>query len=152
MIDLLQLIEIRLEDILGAELFDDPAGGTSGPLVRISELDPKRDNQENDEDFPFVVIRPTKGSADMREEIQQVELIGGIYTDGGVINGFTDIDRLTELLLQVRKNRSFTPYQLALPVQWAYGLDEKTARQPHPYYYTTVTLPFKRQPQATTRR
>lgn len=150
MIDLLNEIKTRVETLLAPEVFDDPASGQSVPMVKLGGLDPKRSGDQNAEDFPFVVIRPLAGSGSMREEATTVQLIAGLWTPDDVLAGFTAIDRMLELLLILQQERNYTPYKLALPISWQLG--DKDSQHPHPYYYLTVDIPFKRAPQATTRR
>lgn len=142
MIELLTEIQEKLVAILAGQEFSNPAGGVSVPDVKIGDLNPKRSGSQNDEDFPFVVIRPMGGSKDPREGRCTVQIIGGIWTASDVLDGFTSIDRMTELLLTITENRGFPPYRLSLPVPWQLG--DKEGEQPHPYYFVAISLSFVR--------
>ena len=145
MIDLLREIEARVAAILTGELFDDPAGGSSEPMVLVGGLDPKRSGQKNEEDFPFVVIRPLQGGSTLHDETETVQIIAGIFTAGDVLSGITEIDRMKELLGSLAADRVFTPYLMEAGMKWQWG-ENKTGHQPHPYYYLTIQVPFKRAP------
>lgn len=152
MIIVMDLLKTRIESLLAGEVFEDPANAAgSTPLVKIGSLDPKRSGQQNDEDFPFVIIRPRTGSSSLREMDMTLQVIAGIWTSGNVLAGFTTIDRMLEILLNLQADRTYTPYRMGLPVSWYLG-DKEDGNQPHPYYYLTIDMPFKRAPQATTRR
>ncbi len=141
MIALLTEIKSRIETILTGQEFADPAGGLSVPMVKIGALDPKRSGSENDEDFPFVVVRPMSGSADPREGRFVVQLVAGVWVDETeVVYGFVSIDRMLELLLGLTSARGFDPYRLSLPATWELGSDG--GQQQHPYYFVTITLSF----------
>lgn len=152
MIIVMDLLKTRIETLLAVEIFEDPANVSgSVPMVKIGSLDPKRSGQQNDEDFPFVIIRPRAGSSSMREIDMVIQLIAGIWTAGDILAGFTAVDRMLGLLMDLQTDRTYTPYRLALPISWHLG-DKNDGNQPHPYYYLTIELPFKRAPLATTRR
>lgn len=146
MIDLLQNVETRLKELFAAEQFDDPSGGTSIPQIKIGGLDAKRSGQQNTEDFPFIVILPSKGSGDRRGEDFAVDIQAGVWSVGSVLDGMIAVDRACELILNLQRHRIFTPYNMSLPITWQYG--GQHGQQPHPYYYVTVTVLFKRAPQA----
>ncbi len=146
MTGLLNEIKARLEAILTGEEFEDPAGTAAAPMVRIVGLDPKRSGQQNEEDFPFVVVRPRSGSSTLSDETEMVQIIAGIYTSGDVSAGFADLDRMKELLTGLKKDRIYTPYKMNPGMEWEWG-DPKTGQHPHPYYYLTINVSFKRAPQ-----
>ncbi len=152
MIILMDQLKTRIEAILSGEIFEDPANALGSiPLVKIGSLDPKRSGQQNDEDFPFVIIRPRGGESSLRESDIVLQVIVGTWTSSDVLAGFTGIDRILEILLGLQTARTYTPYRMAMPLSWYLG-DKEDGNQPHPYYYLTIDLPFKRAPQATTRR
>lgn len=151
MIDLLDMLKERLKTIFEGSAFEEPGSENSvEPLVKTGYLDPKRAGSVNDDDFPFVLIRPLSGSGDLREETITVQLHGGIYVSGDMLSGFTALEDLIGRLLLLQQERTFTPYRMALPFTWKHG--EKDGQQPHPYYFVTVNLLFKRAPQALSRR
>ena len=139
-------IVVWLESLLATELFPDPTGGTSIPMVKEGDVDPKRSGAQNDEDFPFVVVRTIGGAAGSRESSVSVELIGGIWTepdaDDAVQAGFDSIKRLNALLLTIAQNRGAFSARLSEPSPWYYGINEDKGKQPHPYYYVTISLSF----------
>lgn len=152
MIVLLNQLKTRIDDLFLGELFEDPTNPSGSiPMVKIGSLDPKRSGQQNDEDFPFVIIRPRTGISAMKELNIVLQVIAGIWTSGDILSGFTSIDRMLEILLNLQAPRAYTPYSMASPVSWYLG-DKADGNQPHPYYYLTIDLPFKRAPQAKTRR
>ena len=141
MIELLQEIQARCEVIFVDQKFSDPAGGMSVPMVKIGSLDPKQSGAENDQDFPFVVVRPVKGLSDPRENRVDIQIIGGIWSaEDDVIHGFTAIDSMMALLLGIGGTRGFAPYRLSMPLSFELG--ENGGNQPHPYYYISVNLSF----------
>jgi len=142
MIELLTAIQTKLVAILAGQEFSNPAGGVSVPNVKIGGLYPKRSGEPADEDFPWVVVLPMGGSKDPREGRGTVQIVAGIWTDGDVLEGFTSIDRMTELLLTISEDRGFSPYRLSLPVPWQLG--DKDGQHPHPYYLVTISLSFVR--------
>ncbi len=136
-----------LESLLSTELFPDPAGGTSVPLVKEGATDPKRSGAENEEDFPFVVVRTTGGAAGSRESSTEIQIIGGAWTGGDVQSGFDLIKRLNELLLTIAGSRGvFFPWRLSEPSHWYYGYssEDDKGKQPYPYYFVTISLSFTR--------
>lgn len=96
---------------------------------------------ENEQDFPFVVVRPVKGTSNPRENRVEIQIVAGIWSqEDDVIYGFVSVDRMTELLLSIANSRGFVPYRLSMPLNWELG--ENNGNQPHPYYYVSVSLSF----------
>jgi len=147
MIEVISEIKTRLEVILAGELFDDPAGGDSLAMVSLGGLAPKRSGAQNDEDFPFVVVRSMTGSDSDRNSGCSVHILAGIFTDGNIVAGLTDIDRLVGLVCSLRENRFVAGHRLLQDISWRYG--DKDGLQQDPYYYATIALEFTRDKKCT---
>lgn len=150
MTDLLDLIIDRLGVLLTGTTWPDPEGGELAARLYKSVLPAKRSAGAG-EDFPFVLARIMGGSEAQAEGLITVRIIGGLYSATDEEAGNDDIQELADLLLQMADTRSYTPYKLALPVDWWLG-DKEHGVQPHPEYYVTVDLRFKRAPTAKNRR
>lgn len=142
--ELLEALEAEIAALLTGEQFDDPAnaGEKAGVQVCIGSLPPKRSGQQNENDFPFVVIRPMAGSAGDRKTDVTVRLLAAVYTAGDVVAGIAAIDRLVEILQQLRKKRVRGDYTMQQHIGWQYG--DGDGRHAHPFYDAEITLGFNR--------
>lgn len=142
MISLLTEIQTRLETALEGELFQDPSGAADCvPMVKIGGLEPKRAGSTNDEDFPFVVVRPMGGGGSGKEENKRVQLICAVWTSGDVLAGLTAVDRLLSIIKKIFGVRAYSGHKLADQFTWQFGDEE--GQQPHPYYHLAVEMSFK---------
>jgi hypothetical protein len=140
--------------VTAGQKWDDPerAGVKISLHLEQGFLLPKRSEAGQGEDHPFVLMRFMRGRETVSEGTVVVRLIGGIHTNGDKDAGVADIERLLELLLNILNNRgAFTGYKLLGEADWYYG-DPDEGVQPHPKYYCTVDLTFKRPPNSTNRR
>lgn len=138
----LKAIKDFLEEQFEGVRFRSPKASKEEQLpvaIHIGALPPKRSG-ENEQDFPFIVIRPSDGEDDEEGSTVTVKIICGIYTGEGVDGGFNDV-----LNMVGRCRRAFLQsqllekkYVLKLPIGWKLGEDEESGH-PHPYYHGTIT-------------
>lgn len=143
----------KLTELTDGEEFDTPAGEVGEKrALRFYKggVPPKRADQADEKNYPFVAVRVVSGSGDLKSSGATVQLIGGLFTwsADNLVAGQADSFRLLNLLLELQAARgAFAPYKLALPVTWHLGIDEDGG-QPHPYYQVSVSVPFTRSPRA----
>lgn len=128
-------------------VFREPGEAVSyvNPRVYIGALPPKRHREDQNQDYPFIVLRPATGEdGDDGSEIT-IKIICGIQTkedaapiEAGVNDIQNMLDRCRRILL---KNRILDKkYRLNLPLTWSNGDDtDKDHNQPHPYYVGVIT-------------
>lgn len=153
MTDLMTLVLARLTTLVAGEVFDNPVSPPATMALSLESgfLPPKRSGTSEADDINFVVARIMRGKESQKQGGIIVRLIGGIHTNGDKDDGQEDIERLLDLLLGMLDQRTYTPYSLDAEAEWFFG-DPEEGVQPHPKYYVTVDLTFKRQPTATKRR
>lgn len=150
-LDLLKILIARLDIAFEDSGFEQPKQPELvDPLLKIGYLAAKKAGNDIDESFPFGLLRPLDGSGDQSKETLKIQLEGGVFTSGDLESGFGEIERYVAIVRTLQRDRAFTPYHLELPITWKYG--EHDGQQPHPYYYVTITMLFKRAPQALSRR
>lgn len=153
MLDLLDMILANVTTLTAGELWDDsatedlPVGEQTKKTLDTYRggLPPKDSDDESESRHPFLVARLLTGGEDVSLGRIKVRLLAGLHTHGGVDDGLVDVDRLLGLLLQIPKDRNFSPYTLEEGVTWCQG-NQKDGLQPHPKYYLTVDLEFTRAP------
>lgn len=153
MTDLITMVIARLATLTAGEFFDNPVSPPATMALSLESgfLPPKRSGSSEADDINFVVARIMRGKESQKHGGIVVRLIGGIHTNGDKNNGQEDIERLLGLLLGMLDQRTYTPYSLDAEADWYFG-DPEEGVQPHPKYYVTVDLTFKRAPTATNRR
>lgn len=149
---LLDQVIVRLSELTAGQQFYDPAAEALGDLRLYKwALPPKRRDAAVGQDFPFIVARIMGGRSDQRRDGIKIRLYCGLRTDGDEAAGNADIERLADLLQPIIVGRSWTPYSLAMPLDWFFG-DPDHGVQPHPDYFLTMDLLFQAHATATKRR
>lgn len=143
---LLATIKTKLTDLLVGVTYPSPDGSVTAPGLYIGALPSKRSSVEQKHDFPFVVIRPLKGSESKRERTAQVRLICGMWEQDDIVAGVTAVHDLADHCLGLQLDKSFTPWVLTdEPVSWGSG-DDREGNQPMPFYFLTIDFNFKHTP------
>jgi hypothetical protein len=105
-------------------------------------LEPRRKPQDQQEDFPFIVVRARAGEDRDGDGDTQVEFICGAYTAESVQGGGHDlqnmIDRARRILMS---HQTVGRWTIDLPVKWTVGDDE--GLQAHPYYLGKIVSHWK---------
>lgn len=110
--------------------------------VHIGSLPPVDKDSVNQEDVPFVLVKPGGGfKFDRPQNTQDITIQGAIYCSGDIDQGLQDLDALLQDLDQL-KNKNFAPYKLIPPISGHVG-DKETNINPHPYYHFEILLQFK---------
>ena len=139
MISAINEITARLKPILSGELFFDPSGGMSVPEIVIGDIQAKRRQQNNVQDFPFVIIRPLGFGDNDRSNTMSLILVSGVGVDddADIIEGLTSLDRLVKLVLRVTEPRDLGKWSIQNNNRTEYG--DKGAHR-HPYYEAATFL------------
>jgi hypothetical protein len=139
---LLTELKSALENHFSGTAFRDPGREDTfiAPRFYINALPPKRKKGQDNEDFPFIVVRAPEGEDAQDHARITTQIICGIYSAEDQPGGANDIqnmvDRVRGYLLA---NRILAKkFELQLPLSWQMGTDEER-NQPHPYYVGTIT-------------
>ena len=107
------------------------------PKIFIGALPPKVPNEH--EHFPFVIVRPSKGSEDGEERSEvTVTLVCGVFTAESIEGGFNDLCNLVSRIniSLLGKKILGGRYALELPITWQAGGEDEN--QPHPHYVASI--------------
>lgn len=109
-------------------------GKDRAPIIINGYLPPKRHGVEDD--FPFVLVRPDKGSTDRDTTTVEVAIIIGCFTEA-----FDGHEICLNVMTRIRHALATLPcgtlankYQLQYPVEW-----ENFAEQPWPQWQLDMT-------------
>lgn len=148
---LLQAVREMLQAEFTRTVLKEPDAWYVPPRVFIGALPPKRKikGEEQNEDFPFIVVRGRDGKDSDDDSLVTVEIIVGIYCDQDADDQATSgagdndiinmVDRCRGLLLRTRIVAG--RWELQLPMTWKLG--DEDLRQPHPYYLAMISASFK---------
>lgn len=151
---LLQSLKESLSSLLSDSMFRNPAvedeteeNGFIEPRIYLGALPPKRHHGQDNEDFPFIVIRTVSGEDGSERCALTTQIICGIYTAGDEAGGANDIQNLLDRIrLHLLETRIFAGrFELQLPLSWSLGGEENN--QPHPYYGGQITANWQAPPQ-----
>ncbi|MBS7328956.1 MAG: hypothetical protein KIG68_09480 [Oxalobacter sp.] len=122
-ISLVQAIARFLEQVCSQYQLPNKRGELVVPKIFTNYLPPKRTG--NDDDFPFIIVRPVSGSTS-EATVTDVSLIVGIYD-----KDLTGFERALEVVTKIRTALLSIPtqvlekrYQLRLPIEW-HNVDEQ---------------------------
>lgn len=152
---LLKDLQAALVDVFATTVFRAPQTKAGQPeayrpvQVCIASLPPKRKDAEQGEDFPYVVIRATRGTlaekSGAREENVTVRFLVGVYTGGTEADGAQDLDVMTQRIKHMLATRRLWDggrWERELPISWEAGLRDENNAQPHPYYGGYIEATF----------
>ena len=119
------------------------------PLVVVGQLPPKRQGEDQGEDFPYIIIRLARGKNDekdgVRSEDATVRIFCGIATAGNPTDGVMEITvmmRAVKRLIATRKFWAGHRWERTFPVAYECGVREADNAQPHPYGTAYIDATF----------
>lgn len=103
------------------------------PQIINGFLPPKRAN-DND-DFPFVLVRPEQGTTDRGSEEIKVNIIIGCYSEeyDGFEFGINVMERIKAAISQLPAETLENRYQMRYPIKWSMAND-----QPYPQWQIDI--------------
>lgn len=146
MMDLINIVSVRLAGLLAGEQFDMP-GGDSG-IVDILPLGVQSKDVENE--TPFIVVRLTDGKESGGSSYINVELVGQIYVspDGSedlTVPAMDDMERMIAVYRGLAIDGNYHPYSLE-SMTWRLG-DAQSGLHPGPdYYEVSAVMQFQAAP------
>ena len=100
---------------------------------------PEKQEEYDEEHFPYIIIRPTEGSLNQDEETVTTTLIFGISDDRENKQGAADITNMIEKYKNHLANKKFVgTYEVLFPITWELQ-DEDT----HPLYFGGIAVMWK---------
>lgn len=123
-----------LEDSLNDLSLETEGGGFKPPQIVNGYLPPKRKNEEDD--FPFVIVRPENGTSELGSTDCTVSLIVGCYSEGmdGYEYCLSVMQHIRQALMSMEMLTLEKRYQLAFPIKW-----KNTDQQPYPFWQLEMT-------------
>lgn len=128
-----------LRELFKHDLYNTPSDGKSAPNV-FSQYLPKLQNEDDDDPFPYIIVRVDSGGIDTPTDPHKVALILviGIYDDNELNQGHATV---LEMIERIQMHYEETPvlkeFSFTDPFGWALQ-DE----QSWPYYFGAVNLTF----------
>lgn len=124
-----------------------PTGQNVPPQIIDLMLDRPTSTTEEGDEYPYVRWLIPSGSFKRHgSEPFSVIIDAGIYTDGTISDGNSDIFSLCLALGKITENPRFAPYKLGETIPFTLGQPAGDANnpgiQPHPYYHCRLTLDF----------
>lgn len=109
--------------------------GEPRPVQVINGYLPPKRSKEND-DFPFVIVRPEKGRVEMGQTVVSIAIIIGCYTEemDGHEHCLNVYSRIRNALSMMPNQTLDRRYQLAFPLSWVLH-----AEQPYPLWQIDVS-------------
>ena len=129
-----ELLEQGLSDfLLPLEHKDEEPVKFRAPKIYQGYLPPKRSKSEagNDDDFPFVVVRPDNGSIEEEGCSAEISLVIGVWEDefDGHLTALSLKEKIESLLLNIPNRTLAERFVLELPMSW-----ENSPTQPWPFW------------------
>ena len=127
----------ELEEALVNVRLETKENATKKPKVELGYLEPLKVDDDEKNDFPYVLIRYMNGEEDEQDNEIQLKLIVGIHSKDA--KGWIDILHIIEVVKQhILKKRVFDYCLLEYPLKAS--IPEE---QPYPYFYGFLDLNFK---------
>lgn len=128
-----------LREMFKHDLYKTPTDGTSPPNV-FKQFLPKLESDDEDDPFPYIIVRVDSGGIDSQTDPHKVALILviGIYDDDTQNQGHATVLEIIERIQQhYEETPALAEFVFTDPFGWALQ-DEET----YPYYYGAVNLTF----------
>jgi len=125
--------------------YNKPTGTEIAPQIIGTMLEKKTESCQEAQEYPLVRWVIHQGEfARMSPTPFSVMLDAGIYTDGIIKDGCTDINILVMALGKIVEKPWFKPYKLRNRVSFVLGSPDENSLgiQPHPYYFGRLYLQF----------
>lgn len=145
-----ELQAAAVEDIntlLANDHFKTPDGGMAAPKAYPQYL-PKRDSNDNEDPFPYVIVRIDSGGIDSQVDPHKVALVLliGIYDDDKSNQGHASV---LEIIERIQRHYEESPllagqFKFIDPFQWALQDEESW-----PYFFGACNLNFQLPPPRT---
>ena len=116
--DLTKVLRLFIEDAIKDFRMPTKSGIARAPIVINGYLPPKRSGVEDE--FPFVLVRPDKGSTDRDKTEVEISLIVGCYSEefDGHEFCFNVMTRIRHALTSLYCGTLANKYQLQYPIEW----------------------------------
>lgn len=106
------------------------------PQVVLGYLKPLEDDEEEKEDFPYIIVRYMSDESSIEDGSLNLKLIFGVYSQD--TNGWMDVLHLIESIkISILKKQIFDFYTLSSPIK-----SEIPEEQPYPYFFGFMYLKF----------
>ncbi len=132
-----------LQDYFSGRSYRTPSGGVA-PLQVFPQNLPRTMSEDEDDPFPYIVVRLESGSIEHQESSHKIAvmLLIGIYDDGMENNGHELVLEVIEKILAHFENRpNLKEFAFVDPFEWVLQ-DE----QSWPYFFGAVNLNFDAPP------
>lgn len=139
----------QLQDALVADLqelfkdrrYETPAGGTAALSVFPQNL-PKRESENDDDPFPYIIARIDSGGVETQTDPHKVAvlLLVGIYDDDAANQGHRAVLEIMEVIQQHFEETPLLDRQFTFvdPFNWALQDEES-----YPYFFGAANLTFE---------
>lgn len=127
----------ELEEALVNVRLETKENATKKPKVELGYLEPLKVDDDEKNDFPYVLIRYINGEDREEENEIQIKLIIGVHSQDS--KGWVDILHIIEVIKQhLLKKKVFEYYVLEHPIK-----SSIPEEQAYPYFYGFLELKFK---------
>jgi hypothetical protein len=129
-----------LTDLFKGRCYATPDGGTAAPAFFAQNL-PKRKSEEDDDPFPYVIVRLDSGNIETQTDPHKVAviLLVGAYNDDASNQGHRTVLEIMEVIQQHYEERPLLAGQFVFvdPFSWALQDEES-----YPYFFGAASLSF----------
>lgn len=126
-----------LESTLKNVRFETKENCSKNPKIVLGYLEPLKVDDDEADDFPYVLVRYMNGEGSEDESEVNLKLIFGIYSQDA--KGWVDVLHMIEVVKQMLlKTRVFDFYTLEYPLK-----DSIPEEQPYPYFYGFLDIRLK---------
>ena len=130
-----------LKELFKNRRYDTPAGGTTALSVFPQNL-PKRESEDDDDPFPYIIVRIDSGGIETQTDPHKVAvlLLIGFYDDGAENQGHRGVLEILEVIQQHYEETPLLAGQFVFkdPFNWALQDEES-----YPYFFGAANLNFE---------
>lgn len=132
---LLNNVKTAMQAMIGAAVYDDPAGGTQAMRYYVGQMPDKRESG-NEQDFPFCLIEPGVLTIARDGRRQSVDVTFGLFEFGTKDDALTMLDAFLTVI-SAAPLQTYAGYKL---------LGEMTVEieKNHPYYEVSLSGEFRK--------
>jgi hypothetical protein len=143
-VELLDLVAAAVTDLTAGTTWEQRGSAVEVALdIHTGALPVRSGATADDEEAPFVLVKPGPITFGRPQDGCGCTVVAATWTSGGISDGLAEQDRLLVLLAGL-KNAPISGWKLMLPVTGTVG-DPETRINPHPYYYFSLELNYKKQ-------